>query len=143
MQFRLSIAVIAVLTLISATVFAVVVKQQVTPEYLETHPQAFAVKSERRDDGLVQFTVTRKPGKPHYLVATLTIRRDDSLVAETSFPAFVREDSVVYHFAVRPEHLAQSEFEISERSFGDDERRPVPLPGGTDYQILLKDFAPE
>lgn len=122
---------------------AVVVEQQVTPAYVKENPKAFSIKAKKRDDGLIQFTVTRHLARPQYFVASLAVREGSELVAESNSPSFVRNDSATYYVAVLPKHLPESTFELSERSFAEDHGRDLPLPGGVDYKIRLKDFAPE
>jgi hypothetical protein len=122
---------------------AVVVEQQVTPAYVKENPKEFSIKVKKRDDGLIQFTVTRQLSRPQYFVASLAVREGSTLLSESNSPSFIRNDSATYYFAVLPKHLPESTFELSERSFGGDAGQEIPFPGGTDYKIRLKDFAPE
>jgi hypothetical protein len=142
MKSRL-ILVASMALVLSAAVLAVVVRTDVTPAYVKQEPKAFAVTAERRADGLVHFTITRQLKDERYVVASLVVRDGETVIAESHIPAFVRERSATYYVAVAPAYLADSTFELADRSFGgDDKTGPVPLPGGIDFHIALKDFAP-
>lgn len=142
MKTRLIFAAFAAFTL-STAVLAVVVRTDVTPVYVKQEPKAFAVKAERRADGLVHFTITRQLKDERYVVASLVVRDGSQVIAESHIPAFVRERSATYYVALAPAYLADSTFELADRTFaGEHKTHPVPLPGGIDFHISLKDFAP-
>ena len=70
-------------------------------------------------------------------------------IAETHFPAFVREDSTTYYFAVAPEYIADSTLELAERYIneikdsGGLHAPPLPAPDGIDNVFPLREFAPK
>ena len=144
MSVRLSCwtsALLVSLFLCSAAV-AVVVQVRVTRASIKQDPKAFSIEAEARPDGLVHFTITRGMPAERYVVAELTIRNGPTLIARSSVPAFVRERSATYYVSIAPDYLADSTLELSDRTFSDNKPNPLPLPGGTDFVISLKDFAP-
>lgn len=140
MNIRLAVSMIAVLVTYTASAFAAVVEQRVTQEFLKEHPKAFSVDVTKQDDGLLRFTIKRYVPKPGYYVANLVVRKGSALVAESHFPSFVREDAATYHLTISSDYVSGSEFALSERSFVHSKAQDVPLPGGIDYKVRLKDF---
>lgn len=122
---------------------AVVVEESVTPAYVQQHPKDFNVKIDRGDDGLIHFTIRRNFAGPTYVVASVAVRDGEAAVFESHFPAFVREKSATYRFSLPVKFVADSTFELSERSFTKVGDESVPMPGGTDYRFRLADFADE
>src|SRR5580704_7189351 len=110
------LAAVAIFVLSATNAPALVVEQQVTPQFIKEHPNLIAIRVERRDDGLVDFRVTFRPPQPRYLVAKLTLRKGSTLISENSFPSFTKGETT-YFLAVLPEHLSDSSLEISARSF--------------------------
>jgi hypothetical protein len=149
MRFYKLLAAILVVAAVSTTALAVVVKTEWTPEFVKQNPGAFSVTSEMRSDGLVHFKViqTHKLAGARWVVASLVVRKGDTRVAESHFPAVVREESVTYYFAISPDYMADSAFELSENGLGevagDAGRHPLPMPGGAINVFHLKDFAPK
>jgi hypothetical protein len=133
-------AVLVALSLAGAA-GAVVIDKQITPETLREQPKEFTVKVEKRDDGLLHFTITRTVQGPRYYVAHLRVRHNGKTVAESHAPSFVEEPSTTFHASVVPEYVDESDFELAERFFGKSGNQKVPLPGGIDFQIRLRDFA--
>ncbi|MFZ1936821.1 MAG: hypothetical protein WCB27_08845 [Thermoguttaceae bacterium] len=100
------------------------------------------------DDGLIHFKVTRKLAKPYWIQANLVVRKGETRIVVTHFPAFVRENSITYYFEISPEYLADSILALGERGIGyavnaKDERGPLPGTGGIDNVFPLKLFAPK
>lgn len=126
-----------------ASAIGVVIEVPVTPAYLKQEPKSFSIRAESKPDGLVHFTITRPVSSERYVVAELTVRKDSDVVCQSSIPAYVRERSATYYVAIAPQYLPDSTFELSDRTFGGTISNPIPLPGGTDYLIHLKDFAPK
>src|SRR3954466_7628154 len=86
----LSLPIVAVAAFaLAAPAGAVVVQVPVTAAYLREHPKAFAIQAEKRDDGLLHFTITHRLDEPRYLVAHFALREGGATVAQTHFPAFV------------------------------------------------------
>lgn len=147
MRFPKPLASILVIAALSATALAVVIQGERTPE----NPGDFSVTSEMGEDGLVHFAVTCKVARPCWIKAYLLVRKGETRIVETHFPAVVREDSIeysiTYNFAISPEYLDDSTLELAERGIGysvnpADERHPLPGTGGTDNVFQLKKFAP-
>ena len=148
MRFRKPLASTLVIAVVSATALAVVIQHERTPE----NPGDFSVTSEMGKDGLVHFSVTCKVARPCWIKAYLLVRKGETRIVETYFPAVVREDSIeysiTYNFAISPEYLDDSTLELAERGIGysvnpADERHPLPGTGGTDNVFPLKKFAPK
>jgi hypothetical protein len=151
MKIRGFLATFLAATLVPIAAWAVVVQLEVSPESVKRGDRPFSVKADLKDDGLVHFEVVykvdHKQTKVNWIQANLVVRKGDALVAETHFPAFVREDSISYYFSISREYLADSTLELSDRGVGnvegDGDRNPIPVPGGADYRFPLKEFAPK
>jgi hypothetical protein len=139
-SFSCSIAVVALVSLLTGRAAAVVGTASVTPASVKKDGSRFSVTAETRDDGLIHFKITYRLPAPQYLVAHFEVRDGETVVANSDTPSFVREGSATYHLAVSPKHLAGSTFELSENSFAESGGTPVPLPGGMIYQIDLQAF---
>ena len=120
---------------------ALTVNQAVTPAFIKDNPKRFSVTAEKRNDGLIHFTITRFVPRPSYLVATTEICEGDKILFQSTSTAFVREDSVTYYVTVAPERIADAKFELFEGSFAESDGKHTPVPGGTDFQIQLGEFA--
>jgi hypothetical protein len=118
---------------------ALVVEVPVTAASLKEANSPFTVEALAEPDGLTSFTITYRLKSPEYLVGYVELRDGDRVLLRSSSTAFVREDTATYYLSVAPGSLSSTAFELSTRSFtaGD---HPVPLPGGTDYQLKLADF---
>ena len=121
---------------------ALTIEQEVTASYMKEHPGDFKITTEKRDDGLIHFTIVHKLNGPHYMVSHLKVRRGDQIVAQSDSPSFAREREVTYYVALAPACLESSEYTLFEGVFqhnGSDDLAEV---GGTEFVIHLKDFAP-
>jgi hypothetical protein len=134
-------ALLVVVLLLSNAALAVVVQMPVTPASVGEKDSKFTVKSERRKDGMIHFTVTYRLARPQYLVAHFELREGTTTLAQTDTPAYVREGEATFYVAVSAKQLADSKFEVSEHAFEDSGGRAVALPGGTIYQFNLTAFA--
>jgi hypothetical protein len=140
-RFRIcSFALLTIASMLTARASAVVIEVPVTPASVKEVGSRFSITAENRDDGLIHFTITYRLIAPQYLVAHVEVRDGKTLIVTSDTPSFVREKSATYYVAVSPKHLADSKFDLAERSFGDSAGTPVPMPGGTDYQIRLAEF---
>jgi hypothetical protein len=133
---------VATLATIPSVAGALTVLNPVTPDTVRQDPKAWTIKVEKTDGGMIAFTITHALKEPQYVVASLRIRKGDEAVLESHFPAFVREGSAIYYFAVAPSHVQDSSFELSVSSFAHANGQDVPLPGSLISLIRLKDFAP-
>jgi hypothetical protein len=134
------IVIFALITMLTRGTSAAVVEVSVTPAYIKKDSRAFSITAEKRQDGLIHLTITHHLTAPRYLVAHFEISDGKTLVMKNDTASFVREDSATYYLAVSPKHLADSKFELRESSFGESGGKPVPSPGGTNYQIKLLEF---
>ena len=138
------LAVVVAIFALTRQTSAVVIEQSVGRTFVEEHPKDFAVRAEKRDDGLIHFTITQNLSAPRYLVASFIVQASSSVIAKMHFPAFARDGKATYHLVVSPKHLPNAHFKVAERSvFDDDTGRPVPLPGGIDYRFQLAEFVPK
>ncbi len=119
---------------------ALTVEQQVTPEYLKAHSKEFALKVEKREDGMLHFTVGRTLTQVKYLVSRTVLKQGGKKLADISTPTFAPKGVNRFHVAVSPAHLAEAEYELSESFVAGPETDPVPIPGTIIYQFSLKDF---
>jgi hypothetical protein len=122
---------------------ALTVDEQVTPAYLRQHAREFSLKVARQDNGLIGFTLVRTLAQPKYRVARLVVKRDGETVAESTTPAFSRNNTNSFYFSVSARDLAGSEFELGESHFVGPSDSPVPIPGTINYRFRLLDFVPE
>jgi hypothetical protein len=143
MRPLISVVMFVIVLAITGEASAATFEVPVTPAYLKLRLKEFSIHAEKRDDGLVHFTITRHLSEPRYLVARFAVRDKGSVVLDGSFPAFVREKSAKYYLAVSPQQLSNAHFELYETVFSGDDKTPYPSPGGTNYQIHLADFAPK
>src|SRR4051812_48898009 len=135
-----NVAIAALVALgFAASAGAIVVEEAITPAGVRESKE-FSVKVEKKDDGLLHFTIVHKVKAPGYYVSRLTVKHDGKTVAESHTPAFVEEPDATYYVVVAPEYLAESEFELAERSFANSGKQKVPIPGGIDYRMRLRDF---
>jgi hypothetical protein len=111
---------------------------QVTPGSTVT-AEGISVRTERRGDGHIEFTVRRDPAKAQYhdRGATLQVNGPAGLVAKCSVQGSQDKQHMLYHFVVAPSHTEHSEFVLSEYSDG------KLIGGGTIYTVRLKDFVPQ
>ena len=121
---------------------AVVVNQDIVPASVKEKDGLFSVTGERRDDGLIHFTITYRPKEPHYVVATTTIHDGGKVSMQTNSAVIVRHDPATFYVTVPPERVVDTTFEVAERTFVDQDSRAIAVPGGIDYQIKLGEFKP-
>jgi hypothetical protein len=122
---------------------ALTVDVAVTPAYLREHRKELSLKTARRPDGLLEFTITRTSPERRYFVARLLLRREGKTVVETSIPSYGKKNSNQFFFALAPESLDQAEFELSEAFVGGSAAEPIPLPGTKNLQFRLRDHVTE
>ena len=108
---------------------------EVTPEYLREHARELSLTVSRRADGLLAFTIVRTVPGPRYFRARLELKREGKTLAETNIPSYGQEDAGSFRFALSPETLAQSEFQL-------DEAHPDRARGWIGYQFRLRDHLP-
>jgi hypothetical protein len=124
----------------SRSAMGLTVTTTVSASYVKDHPKEFSVQAEKRDDGLIHFTITHTLDGPRYLVATTEIRIGGKLILQTAACSYAREESATYYLTVAPDQLADTKFELFQGAFAESGRNPAALPGGIDFQIQLADF---
>jgi len=124
----------------SRTAVALTTEQDITPDYVRSHAREFSVAVTKEKNGLLAFTVTCTLAEPRYVVAHLSVRSGDRLLAESDTPAFTKNSKNTFHFSMTPECLATSAFTLGVSTFVDSGREAVPVPGTIDYRFRLPDF---
>lgn len=119
---------------------ALTVEQQITPEYLKAHPKEFTLKVEKRDDGMLHFTLGRNLTQQKYLIARLVVKQDGKKLADISTPSYGKKGENRFYLALSPAQLSEAEYELSESFLSGPASDPVPIPGTIIYKISLKDF---
>jgi hypothetical protein len=122
---------------------ALTVDVPVTPAYLREHRKELSLKTARRPDGLLEFTITRTLQEPRYFVARLLLRREGKTIVETNIPSYGKKNANQFSFALAPECLNQAEFELSESVVGGSAVEPIPLPGTKNLQFRLREHVSE
>ena len=140
--FRVALLKSVALLGFTTTALALTVTQEVDPAYVQKHSEEFSVKVVRGENGLIDFTFIRTLSRQKYLVARLTIRQGDKIIAETSIPLFAKKNANTFHVSISPDHVATSEFELGESFFAENGDHPVPLPGTVNYHFKLSEFIP-
>ena len=135
-------AILFALAFFCPAVRALTVEQQVTPQYVKEHPGAFKISAERRDDGLIHFTVIYNLPGPRYLVSRVSVRANSRLLAQSHTPLYAKGRSATFYCELSTECLEDSTFTLSEHFFTTTDGEDVAMPGGTEYIIHLTEFAP-
>ena len=112
---------------------------RVTPKSL-TAIEGLSVKTERLDDGHVEFTIVRDPAKARWPARAghLEVGLGDGPVARCSLEPEESPGGVAYSFVVSPDALAHSKFVLTEVQGGGDGE--LIIGGGTYYEMQLGDF---
>lgn len=126
----------------SPAVIALTVEEDITPEYVRSHPKEFSVKVAKGENGLIAFTVVFTLPEPRCVIAHLVVRSGDRVLAESITPAFTKNSENTFHFSVPPECLATSEFTLGASGFAISGGEAVPLPGTIVHRFRLPDFVP-
>lgn len=122
---------------------ALTIEIEVTPQWLGEQPDGgkeFAIDTVDKENGLVEFTISRRVFEDRYRLGRLEVRAGDELLAECLLKPEEKERLIRYHFTVSKRAVEHSVFEFSEYALvrsGDEE---IGLPGGTIYRIQLGDF---
>jgi hypothetical protein len=122
---------------------------QVTPKNQQA--VGFAVVTEQRKDGTVQFTIKRDLSKARSPApgsnlevrrgSTLRIHGDSGLIAECKVEAEYKQQTVVYRFVIARDRVPYSNFTVAEiDDFKNREEGEHLLGGGTFYEFRLADF---
>src|SRR4051812_23028275 len=116
---------------------ALTTEQEITPEYVRSHPKEFSVQVARDKNGLIAFTVVFTLSEPRYVVAHLVVRSGDRVLATSDTPAYSKNSENTFYFSVPPECLATSQFTLGGSVFANSGGAAVPLPGTIDYRFRL------
>jgi hypothetical protein len=149
MQASAFVASAALILLFSSEARAVKLLVQVTP----TNQQAagFSVASHQRQDGMIQFTITRDLSKAYSHApdsnlevrrsATLKTQSDSGRIAEFQVDAMKQRQTVSFQFVIARDRFSKSTFTVAEiddhKNNGGGERL---LGGGTLFEFRLVDF---
>jgi hypothetical protein len=133
---RLPFLLAAILLCAAGPALALTETLEVTPDYLGQHSRELSLKVTRRADGLLEFTIERTVPGQRLFGARLLLKRGGRTLAETSIPSYGRKGANSFSFALSPEMLAESEFELEEADLVG--RRE----GRIGYHFRLRDFVP-
>ena len=114
-----------------------------TSAYVREHPDEWSVKVNKKENGLVRFTIVRILKEPRYLVAHFVVNHSGKVIAGSDNPAFGRKGENTFYFSLSLEDLAESKFDLSESFFGGSGNEAIPEPGSIIHQFRLLDFVPE
>ena len=128
---------------LTTTALALTVEAQVTADYVHEHPQEWSVKVSKKENGLIQFTLVRTLSEPRYLVAHLAVQHAGKVIAESDSPAVGHKLDNTFYFAISPEDLAESKFDLSESGFTISGDQVIPIVGSIIHQFKLLEFVPE
>ncbi len=128
---------------LSTTAPALTVEAQVTADYVRAHPQEWTVKVSNKQNGLIQFTLVRTLAEPRYLVAHLIVQHAGKILAESDTPTVGHKQDNTFYFAILPEDLGESKFELSESGFSISGDQVIPVVGSIIHQFRLLEFVPE
>jgi hypothetical protein len=117
-----------------------------TPAYLREHPKDWSLTVTRKENGLIQYTITRILPERRYLVAHFAAKHAGKYIATSDTPSFGNKGRNTFYLSISPENTKESTFELSESYLAmktDDQEVDIPMPGGARYRFRLSDFAPE
>ncbi len=140
MKTGLLLTIASLLLVSSPAARALTIEVPVTPEYLKQNPHAFSIEVKQGKEGLLDVTITRRLDKTAYLIARFIVRNKDGDTLAASHAPGVRQGDAKYYFSIRPEFVANSEFELDDCAFTEHNGQYMPMPGGTHYVLKLKDF---
>jgi hypothetical protein len=126
--------------ILSSTALAVTIFLPLTPASVRGQPKEWSVDVIKGIDDLIHFTIKRHVERRTYHVAHLQVYHQSKLIKRSDIPSIATNGWNTFHFALAPEDIAESKFELSEQGLGAGD---VPPAGGTAYQFKLSDFAPE
>ena len=127
---------------LSTTAPALTVEAQVTPDYVRAHSQEWSVKVSKKENGLIQFTLVRTLAEPRWLVAHLVVQHAGKIIAESDTPTVGHKHDNTFYFAILPEDLAESKFDLSESGFSISGGQVIPIVGSIIHQFRLLEFVP-
>lgn len=140
---------VALILLLCGEAFALKLLVRVTPK--DQRSMGFAVASNQRKDGTVQFTITRDLSKArsHAPDSNLEVRRnatlkvygDSGVIAECKVEAAKKQQTVIYQFVIARDRIAHSHFTVAEiDDYKNNEGKVHLLGGGTFFEIRLAEF---
>ena len=147
----LTLLVLTVATLFVCTeVLAQKVKVNLTSDSLKPH--GFAVATAKRDDGMIDVTLTRDLSKARSFdaasdlelvrSATLEVAGSGGTVVRCKLEPEAGPQSVIYRFTLARDHLAHSRLTVSEiDDYKERLNREHLIGGGTFFEIKLADVA--
>lgn len=138
------LTVLALTAGLGSRAYAYTAQVLVTPAYVREHPNEWSVKVAKKGNGLIEFTIVRTLSEPMYLDARLAVHHAGRVIAESNSLAFGRKQDNPFRFALSPDDLAESTFELIESTFTVIGDQAIPtLRGPIVYQFRLLDFVSE
>lgn len=145
----LSLIVCLALLVTCVPAFALTVAEKVTPQW--TQKEGITMKTERRDNGTIGFTVTRYLDKaPQYenqpelttrRVANLELRNTVESILQTIVAGKIKNNTAIYWFALSPQSIPNAHFSLSESPDYKDPAKEGAIIGGRIYEFDLSEFA--
>ncbi|HZZ27295.1 MAG TPA: hypothetical protein VFE46_04745 [Pirellulales bacterium] len=129
-------------TVFASTAFALTQEREVTADYLKNHSEQFSVTVTKTKAGLIEFSIKHNVPRPMYHVAHLAIDHDGKLISDINMPSFGRKHDNEFDFALAPEDIAGSKFDLSDSAVGGTGEDATPEPGTIIYNFHLADFVP-
>ena len=135
-----TIPTLVILAVFSASGFALTVTQKVDSVFVRANP-TIDVTTKKQQKGQIDFTVTLKTKQPRYVVAHLkVVDTSDQTIAASDTPTFTRNGEHRFQFSMLPQYVEHSKFTLGVSHFIEDDGQATPVPGTTDYEIVLSDF---
>lgn len=149
MKIRVLVACAGLLLVFAGVAYAVKLQVQVSPQ--SAQESGFSVTADSREEGLVDYTITRDLSKVRAFpadssleirrFATLEICGDSGLIARCQIEAEREKDVLTYRFTLARSAVAHSHFTVAEiDDYKNTEGREHLLGGGTFYEVDLVNF---
>jgi len=123
--------------------FGLTTERDITPDYVNSHPEEFSVKVNKDKNGLVGFKLQHNVSRPMYHVVHLTVMKEGKILADSSTPTFGKMHDNIFYFSVSPDCLPESKFEVSDSAFVGSGENATPVPGTAVHRFRLIDFVPK
>ena len=123
--------------------FGLTTERDITPDYVNSHPEEFSVKVNKDKNGLVGFKLQHNVSRPMYHVAHLTVMKEGKILADSSTPTFGKMHDNIFHFSISPDCLPESTFDVSDSAFVGSGENATPVPGTAVHRFRLIDFVPK
>jgi hypothetical protein len=128
---------------VSRSAFGLTTEQDITPDYLSSHPDEFSVKVNKEENGLIAFELQHNVSRPMYHVVHLAVMKEGKILADSSTPTFGKMHNNIFYFSISPDGLPESKIDLSDSAFVGSGEQATPVPGTTVHRFRLIDFVPK